>query len=417
MHILTDVEELVMVSAAEARRRIIDALTPLSVVPCPLSECGGRVLASDVQAPHDVPLFDNSGMDGFAVRSADLKTAATDNPTILNVIAEIPAGKPATSGLEPGTAMRIMTGAPVPSGADAVVEQELAQAQNGTVRIPTGVVRGRNIRRRGEDIRSGTTVLQKGTRLGPGAVGVLASLGITSVETYRRPSVAVITTGDELIDVSEQPKPGQIRNSNAWTLAELLRRSHAEPVILERVQDSRGELSAAIRKGLLHDAVITTGGISVGTYDMVLEILKAEGVEIDFWKINVKPGMPVAFGLKRTGSRPPVPVFALPGNPVSAMVTFLQFVRPGMERLSGVEAPASPLRIHAFLGEEIRKKDGKRHFVRGIAANEGDRIVVRPTGSQSSGVLTSMVAANCLILIPEEMKNPTAGDPVEIELL
>lgn len=395
----------------------MDALTPLSVVSCPLDECGGRVLSGDVLAPHDVPLFDNSGMDGFAVRSADVNAAADGSSVLLNVVGEIPAGKPASSALKPGTAMRIMTGAPVPAGADAVVEQELAQSRNGNVRIPGGIASGRNIRRRGEDVRAGTTVLHKGTRLGPAAVGVLASLGITSVETHRRPSVAVLPTGNELVDVSEQPGPGQIRNSNAWTLAGLLRESHAEPVILERVPDSKDALSAAIRKALAHDAVITTGGISVGAYDLVLETLKAEGVEIDFWKINIKPGMPVAFGTKRSASRPPVPVFALPGNPVSAMVTFLQFVRPGLERLSGVDRPALPLRLRAVLGEDVRKKDEKRHFVRGIVANDGDRLIVRPSGSQSSGVLTSMVAANCLIILPEQAKDPKAGDPVDIELL
>jgi molybdopterin molybdotransferase len=406
-----------MVSAAEARSLIVDSITPVSAEPCSLQECGGRVLAVDVLAPHDVPLFDNSGMDGFALRADDAQKATRESPVELKLLAEAPAGRSPDVRLRPGTAIRIMTGAPVPEGADSVVEQEQTEIRNSSVMIHTAPAVGRNIRRRGEDIRAGSVVLRKGTRLNPGAIGVLASIGIEHVTVYRRPSVAVLTTGTELVGVSQIPGPGQIRNSNAYSLTSLLRQHNAAPVDLGIASDSRSELRVSIRKALANDALITSGGVSVGAFDLVLDALKTEGVEIHFWKVNIKPGMPMAFGIKTTDDGRKIPVFALPGNPVSSMVTFLQFVRPGLEKLSGALKPEPPLRIRAVLGEDIRKKDRKRHFVRGIARNENERIVVGTTGSQSSGVLTSMAAANCFIILPEEAGDLKAGDPVEIELL
>lgn len=410
------VKELVMVSAIEARKRIVDSITPVSSEPCPLQGCGGRILAIDVSAPHDVPLFNNSGMDGYAVQAGDVLKASSENPVDLKPLGEVPAGKPFTDQVAPGTAIRIMTGAPVPDGADAVIEQELTETRNGMVRVQAPARIGRNIRKRGEDIRAGSIVLKKGTRMNPAAVGVLASLGILSVDVYRQPSVAILTTGDELVDAAETPGPGQIRNSNAFTLSELVRNCGAVPVNLGIVRDTRNELSSAVRKALEADAVITSGGVSVGAFDLVLDVLKSEGVAIQFWKVNIKPGMPLAYGIKKRNGKT-VPVVALPGNPVSSMVTFLQFVRPGLEKLSGIPAPGLPLRIRAILAETLSKKDHKRHFVRGIAGNDGDQIVVATTGSQSSGVLTSMVAANCLIVLPEDAGDLKAGDSVEVELL
>lgn len=410
------VKELVMVSAIEARNRIVDSITPVSSEPCPLQRCGGRVLAVDVSAPHDVPLFDNSGMDGYAVRVDDILKASRENPVELKLLGEIPAGRSFSEKVVPGTAIRIMTGAPVPDGADAVIEQELTETRDGMVQVQAPARIGRNIRKRGEDLRAGSTVLKKGTRINPAAVGVLASLGLLSVEVYRRPSVAILTTGDELVDATETPGPGQMRNSNAFTLSELVKNCGAVPVNLGIARDTRRELSEFVRKALEADAVISSGGVSVGAFDIVLDVLKSEGVAILFWKVNIKPGMPLAFGIKKRNGKA-VPVFALPGNPVSSMVTFLQFVRPGLEKLSGIPVPALPLRIKAILAENLNKKDRKRHFVRGIARNDGDQIVVATTGSQSSGALTSMVAANCLIVLPEDTEDLKAGDSVEIELL
>ena len=405
-----------MVNAAEAKEIIVQSVVESPSEECTLAESAGRVLADDVIAPGDIPPFDNSSMDGYAVRADDIRSASLDSPVTLELTGEIAAGDPPSGELRPGFAARIMTGAPVPPGADAVAEQELAEAIDSIVRILSAANPGRNIRRRGEDIRRGGRALEKGTRLTPARVGILASLGIQNVKVHRRPRVALITTGNEVVDVGRNPGPGQIRNSNAFTLEGLIRESGADPVNLGIVPDSTAELAARIRMALLHDAVITSGGVSVGKYDLVLDVLKSEDVEIRFWKANIKPGMPMAFGIWKSEKRNPVPVFALPGNPVSSMVTFRQFVRPGLEKLCGVRAQPS-LRIKAVLGEDIPKRDGKRHFVRGIARNDEHGIIVMTTGSQSSGVLTSMAEANCLIVLPEDARDGKKGDSVEIELL
>ena len=405
-----------MINAAQAREIIVQSIVPSPVEECSLTQCEGRVLASDIVAPHDVPLFDNSSMDGFAVRVKDIQSSSRETPALLKLSSEIPAGRSASEEVRPGSAMRIMTGAPVPAGADAVVEQEMAETKNGMVGVVGPVTPGRNIRRKGEDIKEGTTVLKAGRALTPARVGVLASLGIQMVRVCKKPRVALLVTGNELVEVEKNPGPGQIRNSNGFTLEGLIRQSGGEPVNLGIVPDTPADLAARLRMGLVHDAVVTSGGISVGKYDLVLETLKSEGVEIRFWKVNIKPGMPMAFGIWNSKKRAGVPVFALPGNPVSSMVTFRQFVRPGLEKLAGLE-PVEPLRVKAVLGENIRKDDGKRHFVRGIARNGTNGIIVITTGSQSSGVLTSMATANCLIILPEDARGMKQGDSVEIELL
>lgn len=405
-----------MVRASEARRIILETISPGSQEYCELEESYGRILAESVIAPHDVPGFDNSSMDGYAVRSNDLGQAGSSSPVHLTLQDEVSAGAVPDDELRERSAIRIMTGAPVPPGSDAVVEQELTEAKNGTVTVFSSVQSGRNIRARGDDIRAGTEVLQKGWQLTSARVGVLASLGITRLAVHRTPKVAVLTTGNELVPANTVPGPGQIRNSNAFSLTGLVRESGCHPVDLGIAKDDIAGLRAKIREGLRNDALITSGGVSVGKHDYVLQALESEGVEVRFWKVNIKPGKPFAYGIKRNSHGIPVPVFALPGNPVSSVVTFLQFVRYGLEKLKG-NREFTPLRLTALLGEEIQKTDEKRHFMRGRVRNENGQLTVFTTGTQSSGVLTSLSQANCLLVVPEEARTLRVGSPVEIELL
>ncbi|MBI2618873.1 MAG: molybdopterin molybdotransferase MoeA [Ignavibacteriales bacterium] len=405
-----------MVRTSEARQIIVRSLHAGPQESCALSESYGRILATEVTAPLDVPGFDNSSMDGYAVRSDEIRSAGENSAVDLVLQDEIPAGEVPKTALNPKSAIRIMTGAPIPPGADAVVEQELADAKNGTVRVRGFVQAGRNIRLRGDDIRAGSVVLKKGRRLTPARVGVLASLGIERVDVFRKPKVALLTTGNELVDPSSLPGPGQIRNSNAVTLSGLIRESGCEVIDLGIARDDPEELGVRIRQGLKEDALITSGGVSVGRHDYVLRVLKAQGVEIKFWKVNMKPGMPFAFGILEGNSGRHVPVFALPGNAVSSIVTFLQLARYGLERLRGNEE-ATPLTLKAVLVEEIVKRDGKHHYVRGVARNENGTLIVQTTGSQSSALLTSLSMANCLIHVPEESRTLPKGSTVDIELI
>lgn len=401
-----------MTNANDARRIVLQSLSPVSSEPSPLQSALGRILAEEIVAPHPVPRFDNSGMDGFAVRSSDLLEATLS----LKLQGEVTAGKPFEGRLLPRHAIRIATGSPIPDGADIVIEQEQITQKNGTIEFTGSYSMGRNIRRRGEDVQEGAVVLPKGSMLDPAALGVLASLGIQTVSVRRKIEVAVLTTGDEVVDFRKEPLPGQIRNSNAVALEAMLKEEGCEVRMLEIAADDPEDLRQKISAGLQSDALVTSGGVSVGHRDHMLKVLESLDVEIKFWKVNMKPGMPMAFGIGTSGGRT-VPVFALPGNPVSTLVTYLEFVRPGVRLLGGSADPGARRSLPAVLGEDLPKSDAKRHFVRGVFRNEDGRIIVRSTGSQSSGVLSSLLRANCLIVLPEEMRNPAAGDKVEIELL
>lgn len=405
------IDDTFMLNAAEARQAIIESVDPVSTERCLLANLYRRVAAADIPAPHDLPRFDHSSMDGYAIQSSDVRISS-DSAARLTVQGQIQAGESAPLSLSPFHAFRVMTGAPLPQGADAVVEQELVAAQNGTISLTHPVSPGRNIRRRGEELKKGDRILKKGTRLRSAHVGLLASLGIVETEVYRRPAVAFLTTGNELIDPSESPKGGQIRNSNAFTLRGLIEETDCLPVSIGWVEDEQEKLREKLAHGLESDALVTSGGVSVGDFDFVLKALEALGVKIRFWKVNIKPGMPMAFGMTKEG----VPVFALPGNPVSTMVTFFEFVRPALRRRGG-EGEVEAVRLNAVLSEPIQKSDSKRHFVRGIMRNEGGRTSVVPAGLQSSGALSSLVRANCLIVIPEDARLVEAGQIVEIELL
>jgi len=407
-----------MVSFDQAIQSILEAITPVQDEACALRSIHGRVLAEDVIALMDVPPFDNSAMDGFALRSEDTAGARLGHPLSLNVSAEVSAGESSAKSLRKGSAFRILTGAPIPAGANAVIEQEQVKLENGRVSLEAPVSSGRNIRLRGEDVTRGTCVFSRGMILHAARVGVVASLGIESLRVYKTPRVAVLPTGNELVEVGKPLSDGKIHDSNSYTLQGLVRETACEPIPISPASDSMDDLKEKLRLGLAADALITAGGVSVGTRDLVLQVLRELGVEVLFWKVNIKPGMPFAFGLHRPhGVSRTVPVFALPGNPVSAMVTFLQFVRPALQKMMGISTQSEGVTLRATLEHDYEKTDGKLHFARGVLRNENGKLIVRTTGSQSSGVLTSLSSANCLIIIRESESLVRAGSEVEVQLI
>ena len=402
-----------MINASEAQRIILNSLSPSPSESCGLRDSLHRIVSEDVIAPGEIPAFDNSGMDGYAVLASDTLTADSKNPVTLQLQGESYAGQPFPGSLLAKHAIRITTGAAIPKDADAVVEQELIHQSNGSIEVLASVEKGRNLRRRGEDVVAGSVVLKKGSRIAPAGVGVLASLGIQSLRVCRKIRISILATGNEVVDFDRELQPGQIRNSNAIALEAMLKADGHEAILLGTARDYPEDLAQKIKEGLEADALITSGGVSVGDHDFVMEAFDLLKIELKFWKINIRPGMPMAFGIARNSK----PVFALPGNPVSTLVTYRQFVRPGLMKMSGLEEVDRTIRLQATLTEDLRKADGKRHFVRGVCSNADGRLEVRSTGSQSSAILTSLVRANCLIILPEEKRSPSAGESVEIELL
>ena len=399
-----------MISFHEALKIIQSSISSLDVISLPIEQSLQYVLAEDIIASENIPPFDNSSMDGFAVRAEDVSNL----PTILNVIEEVPAGSVSQKTLQQNEAMQIMTGAKIPRGSDAVIQQEWVECIDSTrIKILRSVSFGNNIRKAGNDISENSLVLERGVVIRPQEIGVLASLGKSNIPVYRKPNVAILTTGNEVVNIDENLEGGKIRNSNYYSIQALVQENNCSAMNLGIAHDEREELRKKISEGLQYDMLITSGGVSVGKYDLVLETMKELGVEIKFWKVNIKPGMPIVFGKKNNTT-----VFGLPGNPVSTMVTFLQFVKPALEIMKGKNSSMhSKLLLRATLEHEIVKNDGKRHFVRGIVENRNGSLVVRSTGTQISNALTSMMKANCLIVLPEEKEVFLSGENVVIEII
>ena len=402
-------------SVDEARERILAAVTPLAPVSTGLADAHGLVTAEDVTSQVDVPGFDNSAFDGYALRAADVGGARADAGVSLRVVGEVAAGSAGAVRLETGTAARIMTGAPIPPGADAVLPFEdtdgvhwaqKSGAGDGHVQVLESADIGENIRRRGGDVAEGDVVAPKGRVLDAAHIGVLASVDVTEVRVHPRARVAILPTGDEIVEVGDPIAPGQVRNSNAWGLTALARRYGATAERLPIAPDTEAGLRAAIRHGRDADLLVTIGGVSMGDYDLVRNVIASAG-RMNFWQINMRPGKPLAFG-EIDGT----PVIGLPGNPVSSMVCFELFVRPALLKLMGHTRLESPtVRPRAL--ESMRSSAGKRTYVRVTVRRDGDELVCAPAGEQDSFRLTSMTQGNGLAVVPEGTVIH-AGDAVSV---
>lgn len=395
------------IDVEDARRRVLARVRPLAGEPVALADSLGRVLAVDVSAEQDVPGFDNSAMDGFAVAAVD----TADAPVVLRVVGESRAGRPAPVALTPGQAIRISTGAMLPEAADAVVRVEDTREGEDGVEVATMVQAAHNVRRAGEDIRAGAVVLEAGARLGPAELGVLAAVGVDTPACARRPRVTLLTTGDELVAPGEPLRPGAIHDSNRYAIAAQARRSGADVVSVGSLPDDPEATVAGLREALQADVVVVCGGVSVGEHDHVKAALARLGVEEEFWRVALRPGHPTWFGVHGRGAL----VFGLPGNPVSAMVTFHLFVRPALLALAG--APDLRPILTAAFDDDYAKAPGRTHALRCRLEARADGWHVRPTGPQGSHVLTSMLDAEALAILEADRGDVRAGESVTIELL
>jgi molybdopterin molybdotransferase len=408
-----------MLSVEDALDHVLGAFGPLEPERIPILQALGRVLAEDVYADVNIPPHANSAMDGYAVIAADAVGASPEAAVRLRVIENLAAGYVAQQEVAPGTAIRIMTGAPIPQGADAVIrfERTADAGQEGEwVDLYYAPPVGNNIRYAGEDVRKGGLILGKGTRIRPQEVGMLASLGCSEVSVIRRPRVAILATGDELVDVDEPPGPGKIRNSNGYSNAAQVLKYGGVPIMLGIARDKVRDLTDKIRSGLAQgaDLLLTSGGVSVGDFDVVKKVLAGEG-EITFWRVRMKPGKPLAFGkitAEVNGMERTVPVLGMPGNPVSVMVSFEVFARPAILTMLGFSDLEKPM-VEAVLEDEIASKDGRRHYVRVRIDRHEDGYHASLTGAQGSGILTSMVKANAFAVIPEDWTHAPAGSRVK----
>jgi molybdopterin molybdotransferase len=400
-----------LISVEAFRERILEAVPILPAETAPLLELQGRVLAEDVSSSEDMPAFDNSAMDGYAVRAADVTGASPETPILLHVREHLPAGSVPGSPISIGEAARIMTGAPLPPGADAVVMIEVTDGGKTRVGVHRPVVQRENVRMRGEGVRAGDVVLPRGTVIGPAELSMLAALGRERALAIRRPRVALLSTGDELVPLGSTPGPGQIRDSNRFGLIGLVAELGGIPRDLGLVGDDPTRLRELVRHGLAEaDALVTSGGVSVGDYDLTKQIL-AELGPIRAYRVAMKPGMPQAFGV--VGGKP---VFGLPGNPVSSLVVFDQFVRPALLKMAGHTVLLRP-RLQALAAEPIQKAPGKVHFLRAVVENKDGVLHARTTGPQGSGILISLVLANALIILERDRTRVAPGEPVTVELL
>jgi len=400
-----------MISVDEALNKILSHIQPLGFEKVSILDALGRVIAEDMIAPRDLPPYDNSGMDGYAVRHEDIRNASEKNPVRLEVIEDLRAGFVSEKKVQKGQAIRIMTGAPIPKGADAVVPVEETERGNGFAFILKTGFPGGYIRRAGEDVKKGDLVISAGDLIRPSEIGMLASMGRSFVSVCQRPSVAILCTGEELVDVGESLDGVKIVSSNSYTLAAQVKECGAIPIQLGIAKDRKDEIKEKVLQGFRSDVFISSAGVSVGDYDFVRDVLKELDVEMIFWRVAMNPGKPVAFWMY-DGK----PAFSLPGNPVSSMITFEQFVRPSLLKMMGHRQIFRPV-VEAALKEEIRKEPGKRHFIRAMVSFKNDGYFVTTTGPQGSGILRSMVKANGLIVIPEDQEIVRAGEKVKVQLL
>lgn len=397
-----------MLELEEARQRLLDTIQPLPAEKVALRDAAGRLLAEAVVSPIDLPAFDNSAMDGYAVRAADVTSASAESPVELKLVGHVPAGAIFTGTVQSGTCVRLFTGSPLPGGADAVVMQEdtrVEASQPGMVLILDRAKPWENVRFRGEDVKQGAPLLQAGEAMTAGRIGLMAAAGISSVNVHRRPVIGLLATGSELVEAGQPLPPGKIYESNRATLEPLLVRSGAVPRAYPLVPDTLDATCQALKHALDEcDAVVTSGGVSVGELDFVKAAFEKLGGVMDFWKVAIKPGKPFVFGRRAKKF-----LFGLPGNPVSAMVTFLLLVRPALRRWQGATKVLPPV-AHGVLAEALANHGDRRHFMRVWMDDNG---AVRSTGAQASHLLYSLASANALVEVPPNA-TLAAGSPVRV---
>lgn len=392
-----------MLSVEEAQQAVLDEVRLIGTEQVAFTGASGRVLREDVVATYDLPQGDNTAMDGYAVRADDIANA----PVTLRVIEDLPAGTVAAKRVEPGTAIRIMTGALMPVGADTVAHVEITDGGSDAVRVDRPLAKGTNVRRRGEDMRAGDLVLQAGVRIGAAEIGVLASVQKSVVKVGRVPTVAIISTGDEIVDVDQPRTAGKVVNSNSYSLASLAREAGAIPRMIGIVPDTREATIAAIESALESDFVISSGGVSVGAYDFVKDALDASGAETKFWQVAMKPGKPIV--LSRLRERL---YFGLPGNPVSCMVSFLLFVAPALRKAMGQTRNLFPPTVRVRMMGPLKSRGDRRSYLRvRVIARDGE-LLGYPMTAQGSGVSTSMVQANGLAVVESGITAIAAGELV-----
>jgi molybdopterin molybdotransferase len=391
----------------QAIAEVLAGFGPLGAERLSLGQALGRHLVGPFAARSDSPDFDHSAMDGYAVRAADVASV----PASLPVAGESRTGGPTPAPLAPGSAMRIFTGAPLPAGADAVVIQENTERHGSHVEVKTSAEPWANVRRRGSDLRAGDPALPAGAHLGPGEIALLASQDVGSVEVFRKPRVAIVCTGDELRDIGEPARPGSIVNSNAYALTAQVLEAGADPWLMPAVHDDRSRVAAAIRSALVADVVVLSGGMSVGDHDVVREALAEAGVELAFWKVQMKPGKPVGFAVHGR-----VPVVGLPGNPVSAFVCFELFVRPGLRAMLGDPAPQRP-RLPVKLARPYKHTPGRTELARARLSRSASGYLADVSPRQGSGSLPSIVGVDALVIIPAESSEVGVGEPLEALLI
>ncbi len=404
-----------MITVEEALERILSRIGTLGDERVALLDALDRVLAEPVVADREIPPWPNSSMDGYAVSSVDTSAASAESPVVLRMGGHVAAGHLAERPLARGEVFRILTGAPLPEGADAVIPQEDVQADGTTVRIPRPVPAGDYVRPRGEDLRPGDRLFEPGRLLSPGDIGVLATLGRSRVRVVRRPVVGVLSTGDEIVDLGGMVGPGQIPNSNTYSLMAQVRAAGAEPVSLGVARDRQDEIEARLGWGLGCDLLISSAGVSVGDHDFVKAALTALGAEQHLWLVNMRPGKPITFATVESPLKGTLPVFGLPGNPVSAMVTFELFVRPAVRRLGGHTRLSRPIRSARALAP-IPNPGSRRGYLRVVLGEADGALTARLTGEQGSGILRSMSEADGLAIV---RGNTTiaAGEMVPVMLL
>jgi molybdopterin molybdotransferase len=402
------------ITPAEALQIVLEHAPLLGAETVAVANARGRVLTDGVRSTRQLPPSDNSAMDGFAVRSADLVSASAEHPVVLEVIAEIPAGGSADRAVRAGEAARILTGAPIPPGSDAVVMQEDTTRDGDRVKVSVSPEPRAHIRDAGEDVAFGDQVLDPGAVIGPAEIGMLASLGRGVVSVHQRPRVAILSGGDELVEPDGDTSGGRIVASNSYSIAAQCLEVGADPIYLGIARDTPDDIEQRMRAGLQADVLVSSAGISVGDRDYVRGVLEKLGCSLLFWGVNMKPGYPLAFGRFEADDGPLV--FGLPGNPVSAMVTFEQFVRPALRKMAGRRSLFRPT-VRARLADGLQKRTGRLHFVRVHLERDGNEIVARHTGNQSSGVLRSMLLARGLLIFPAEATELREGDIATVQIL